>query len=167
MSFLTEYFDEYREHPMRKAVMCRPENRWAKLEGKWLDPSSDTQDKSWTDEEVQAFIKATMRRLRGQSTYYNDYCSHLAPEFKTRPFKPRQKRRVCKTTTVEDEALVEYPRLAIQDTELMKVAQVLYEGEEKATLRPLPTHTRIHGYCRQRNYCDGPERVPGRHNTHR
>lgn len=33
--------------------------------------------KEWTDEEVKEFIKTTMKSVRGQSAYFNDYCSHL------------------------------------------------------------------------------------------
>lgn len=79
MSFLTEYFDEYRQHPIKKTKICRPEERWAKLEGNWMDPRGGTQDREWTDEEIENFIKTTMKSLRGQSTYYNDYCAHLSP----------------------------------------------------------------------------------------
>ncbi|XP_053616697.1 uncharacterized protein LOC128678858 [Plodia interpunctella] len=159
MSFLTEYFDEFRQHPIRKTKMCRPENRWAKLEGKWLDPKVGTQDKAWTDEEIQAFIKATMKRLRGQSSYYNDYCSHLSPEFKTRPFKPREKKR-CPPKPAEkveeEEVPVAPPALAMKDTELMKVAKELYEQDmDKPTLEPLPTHLRILGYVRKCLYKTG------------
>ncbi|CAH0719304.1 unnamed protein product, partial [Brenthis ino] len=146
MSFLTEYFDEYRQHPIRKTKICRPEDRWAKLEGKWLDPKTGSEDKAWTDEEIEQFIKSTMRSLRGQSTYYNDYCAHLSPEFKTRPFKPRDKKQpLCKSEGVKEEEapLPPAPKLAIKDTELMKVARELYERDmDKPTLEPLPTHLR-------------------------
>ncbi|XP_026751749.2 uncharacterized protein LOC113512144 [Galleria mellonella] len=162
MSFLTEYFDEYRQHPIRKTKMCRPENRWAKLEGKWLDPKIGTQDKAWTDEEIEQFIKSTMKSLRGQSTYYNDFCAHLSQDFKTRPFKPREKKRqpcVSKGEKVvkEDFAPVtEAPKLAIKDTELMKMARDIYERDlNKPTLEPLPTHMRILGYVRPCLYKTG------------
>ncbi|XP_072945647.1 uncharacterized protein [Epargyreus clarus] len=152
MSFLTEYFDEYRAHPIRKTKMCRPENRWAKLEGQWLDPRVGSEDKAWTEEEIERFIKDTMKSLRGQSTYFNDYCAHLSQEFKTRPFKPRPKKRIpCKSEgVVEAEAPPPpAPKLAIKDTELMKVARELYERDmDKPTLEPLPTHFRILGYVR-------------------
>ncbi|KAG6442896.1 uncharacterized protein LOC115455568 [Manduca sexta] len=161
MSFLTEYFDEFRQHPIRKTKMCRPENRWAKLEGKWLDPKVGTEDKAWTDEEIEAFIKSTMRSLRGQSTYYNDYCAHLSPEFKTRPFKPREKKKrpcVSKSEKVEQEEAPppQAAKLAMKDTELMKVAREIYEGDmDKPTLEPLPTHLRILGYVRPCLYRTG------------
>ncbi|RVE52295.1 hypothetical protein evm_003085 [Chilo suppressalis] len=161
MSFLTEYFDEYRPHPIKKTKMCRPENRWAKLQGTWLDPKKGTQDKSWTDEEIEEFIKETMKRLRGQSTYYNDYCSSLSPEFKTRPFVPRvKKKKPCLdrgSEAVEEEAPAPQPqKLAIKDTELMKVARELYEPDlDKPTLEPLPTHLRIAGYVRKSLYRTG------------
>ncbi|KAL0829543.1 hypothetical protein ABMA28_003058 [Loxostege sticticalis] len=162
MSFLTEYYDEYREHPIRKTIMCRPENRWAKLEGKWLDPKGGKdQDKAWTEEEIEAFIKKTMKSLRGQSTYYNDYCAHLSTEFKTRRFKPREKKKQpCgekgEKAPKEEQPAQEYPKLAIKDTELMKVAKELYERDmNKPTLEPLPTHLRILGYVRPCLYKTG------------
>ncbi|XP_068623221.1 uncharacterized protein [Battus philenor] len=160
MSFLTEYFDEYRQHPIRKTKMCRPENRWAKLEGQWLDPKKGTEDKAWTEEEIEKFIKVTMRRLRGQSTYYNDYCSHLSPEFKTRPFKPRVKKlRPCIEEVGEkkEEEVLEPQgaKLAMKDTELMKVARDMYDKPGPPTLQPLPTHLRILGYVRPCLYNTG------------
>ncbi|XP_032523136.2 uncharacterized protein LOC116774494 [Danaus plexippus] len=158
MSFLTEYFDEYRLHPIRKTKMCRPENRWAKLEGKWLDPKVGTEDKAWSEEEVEGFIKNTMQSLRGQSTYYNDYCAHLSQEFKTRPFKPREKKKKCSKAgeVVTDEPPPPAPKLAIKDTELMKVARELYERDmDKPTLEPLPTHLRVLGYVRPCLYKTG------------
>ncbi|CAH4033703.1 uncharacterized protein LOC123717798 [Pieris brassicae] len=157
MSFLTEYFDEYRQHPIRKTQMCRPENRWAKLEGKWLDPKVGSENKAWSDEEIEQFIKDTMRSLRGQSTYFNDYCAHLSQEFKTRPFKPREKRRPCKTEEkVEEAPPPPAPKLNIKDTELMKVAKELYERDmNKPTLEPLRTNFRILGYVRPCLYKTG------------
>ncbi|XP_046970969.1 uncharacterized protein LOC124538010 [Vanessa cardui] len=159
MSFLTEYFDEYRQHPIRKTKICRPENRWAKLEGKWLDPKMGSEDKAWTEEEIEQFIKMTMKSLRGQSTYFNDYCAHLSPEFKTRPFKPREKkRRPCKSEGVVEDTPPPPPaqKLAIKDTELMKLARELYERDmNKPTLEPLPTHLRILGYVRPCLYKTG------------
>ncbi|KAJ0172820.1 hypothetical protein K1T71_011959 [Dendrolimus kikuchii] len=162
MSFLTEYFDEYRQHPIRKTAICRPENRFAKLDGRWLDPKTGTQEKSWTEDEIEAFIKKTMKSLRGQSTYYNDFCAHLSPEFKTRPFKPREKKR--KPCISKEEKVVEEepplppqaPKLAMKDTELMKGAKELYERDmDKPTLEPLPTHLRILGYVRPCLYKTG------------
>ncbi|XP_045504758.1 uncharacterized protein LOC123701366 [Colias croceus] len=158
MSFLTEYFDEFRQHPIRKTQMCRPELRWAKFEGKWLDPRVGSEDKAWTDEEIEKFIKDTMRSLRGQSTYFNDYCAHLSQEFKTRPFKPREKKRpTCKAEKqVSDEPPPPAAKLAIKDTELMKVAKELYERDmNKPTLEPLKTHFRILGYVRPCLYKTG------------
>ncbi|XP_045778764.1 uncharacterized protein LOC123876502 isoform X2 [Maniola jurtina] len=115
--------------------------------------------KVWSEEEIEQFIKDTMRSLRGQSTYYNDYCAHLSPEFKTRPFKPREKkRRPCKPedVVVEETTLPPAPKLAIKDTELMKVARELYERDmDKPTLEPLPTHPRILGYVRPSLYKTG------------
>ncbi|XP_013144817.1 PREDICTED: uncharacterized protein LOC106108259 [Papilio polytes] len=158
MSFLTEYFDEFRQHPIKKTKMCRPENRWATLEGKWLDPKKGTEDKTWTEDEIEKFIKDTMRRLRGQSTYYNDFCAHLSPEFKTRPFKPRVKKlRPCgeKIEVVQEDLRPQGEKLAMKDTELMKVAREMYEAPPRPTLRPLPTHYRILGYVRPTNYNTG------------
>nr|XP_034836408.1 uncharacterized protein LOC117992802 isoform X2 [Maniola hyperantus] len=115
--------------------------------------------KAWTEEEIEQFIKETMKSLRGQSTYHNDYCAHLSPEFKTRPFKPREKkRRPCKPedVVVEEVTLPLAPKLAIKDTELMKVARELYERDmDKPTLEPLPTHARILGYVRPSLYKTG------------
>ncbi|CAH2055950.1 unnamed protein product, partial [Iphiclides podalirius] len=110
-----------------------------------------------------------MRRLRGQSTYYNDYCEHLSPEFKTRPFKPRVKKlRPCHEvveTKEEDEPVVPHaPKLAMKDTELMKAAKEMYDGgKDTPTLEPLPTHfrTAVHhnskvlGYVRPCYYNTG------------
>uniref|UniRef100_A0A2A4J9Z2 Uncharacterized protein n=1 Tax=Heliothis virescens TaxID=7102 RepID=A0A2A4J9Z2_HELVI len=160
MSFLTEYFDEYRQHPIRKTKMCRPEDRWTKLEGKWLDPKVGTQDKEWTDEEVETFIKDTMKSIRGQSTYYNEYCAHLSEEFKYRPFKPRFKKlKRCSELQQKAEEDVEIPqitKLAMKDTELMKGAKEMYEMDlDKPTLQPLPTHMRIYGYVRPRLWHTG------------
>ncbi|XP_023941783.2 uncharacterized protein LOC112048481 [Bicyclus anynana] len=159
MSFLTEYFDEFRQHPIRKTKMCRPENRWAKLEGKWLDPKVGSEDKEWTDEEVAHFIKETMRSLRGQSTYYNDFCSHLPTIYKTRRFEPRPKRRrPCKPDGAAPEEAPPPPaaKLAIKDTELMRTARDLYERDmDKPTLEPLATHARILGYVRPYLYKTG------------
>ncbi|KAF9417484.1 hypothetical protein HW555_005407 [Spodoptera exigua] len=154
MSFLTEYFDEYRQHPIKKTKMCRPELRWAKLEGKWLDPKVGTQDKEWSDEEIEAFIKNTMKSIRGQSTYYNSYCAHLSEEFKDRPFVPRVKKlKPCSELLEKKEEEVEVTepitKLAMKDTELMKGAKELYELDlDRPTLQPLPTHLRIYGYVR-------------------
>ncbi|CAG4994235.1 unnamed protein product [Parnassius apollo] len=150
MSFLTEYFDEYRQHPIRKTKLCRPENRWAKLDRKWLDLKVGTEEKAWTEEEIEKFIKDTMKSIRGQSTYYNDYCANLSPEFKTRPFQPREKKKKPCVVTEEIETLSPQPqKLAMKDTELMNVARDMYEGDgEKPTLEPLPTHFRILGYVR-------------------
>ncbi|XP_059050210.1 uncharacterized protein LOC131845187 [Achroia grisella] len=160
MSFLTEYFDEYRQHPIKKTKMCRPEDRWAKMEGKWLDPKIGTQDKAWTDEDIEQFIKSTMKSLRGQSTYYNDFCSHQSQDLKTRPFKPREKKRQpCFSKgekAIEDAAPLQTPKLAIKDTELMKVARDIYDRDmSKPTLEPLPTHLRILGYVRPCRYKTG------------
>ncbi|VVC94622.1 unnamed protein product [Leptidea sinapis] len=158
MSFLTEYFDEYRTHPIRKTQMCRPENRWAKLDGKWLDPRVGTEDKAWTDEEIEQFIKKTMRCIRSQSTYYNDYCAHLSQEFKTRPFKPRVKRPVCDKDIkkAEEVPLLPTEKLDIKSSELMKMARELYERDmNKPTLEPLKTHFRILGYVRPCYYKTG------------
>ncbi|XP_075982352.1 uncharacterized protein LOC142980703 [Anticarsia gemmatalis] len=162
MSFLTEYFDEYRQHPIRKTKMCHPENRWAALEGEWLDPKVGSQDQEWTDEAVEKFIKATMKSLRGQSTYFNDYCSHLDQTFKYREFKPREKKlRPCAELfekKVEEEVvpLADMPKLNIKDTELMKVAEELYERDlDKPTLKPLKTHFRVLGYVRNHYYHTG------------
>lgn len=69
-------------------------------------------------------------------------------EFKRRPFKPREKKkRPCKPKQVEvsksEEIAAPEVKLAIKDTELMKVAQGLYERDmDKPTLEPLPTHFR-------------------------
>ncbi|XP_028036959.1 uncharacterized protein LOC114248036 [Bombyx mandarina] len=159
MSFLTEYFDEYRQHPIKKTKICRPEERWAKLEGNWMDPRGGTQDREWTDEEIENFIKTTMKSLRGQSTYYNDYCAHLSPEFKTRPFKPRDKK--LKPCALKGDQVVEAipelgPKLAIKDTELMKLAKEIYERNmDEPTLETLPTHLRILGYVRPCLYRTG------------
>lgn len=72
----------------------------------------------------------------------------LPPDFKTRPFKPRVKKlRPC----VQKEEVVDEPvepppaapKLAMKDTELMKMARDLYEQDmDKPTLEPLPTHFR-------------------------
>ncbi|CAB3242230.1 unnamed protein product [Arctia plantaginis] len=160
MSFLTEYFDEYRQHPIRKTQMCRPENRWAELEGQWLDPKVGTQDKEWTDEEVKEFIKTTMKSVRGQSAYFNDYCSHLDQIFKYRKFKPRVKKlKPCSEMfekKVEEEAPPppeEGQKLAMKDTVLMKMAAQMYENDLSApTLKPLRTHYRVQGYSRPSNW---------------
>ncbi|XP_039748198.1 uncharacterized protein LOC120625257 isoform X2 [Pararge aegeria] len=115
--------------------------------------------KAWTEEEIEQFIKLTMRSLRGQSTYYNDFCGHLSPEFKTREFKPREKkRRSCKSeeVAVEEVSVPPAPKFAMKDTELMKLARELYERDmDKPTLEPLPTHTRILGYVRPCLYKTG------------
>ncbi|XP_049878774.1 uncharacterized protein LOC126375719 isoform X2 [Pectinophora gossypiella] len=167
MSFLTEYFDEYREHPIRKMKPCRPEDRYAKLEGIWLDPKKGKQDKEMNDEDIKEFIKKTMKSLRGQSTYFNDYCAHLNPEFKTRPFVPRvKKRRPCHEVQEQEkseEVLVpQGQKLALKDTELMKIAHDLYERDLDApTLKPLDTSTRILGYVRPRLYKTGLSEYQG------
>ncbi|XP_060806496.1 uncharacterized protein LOC106138867, partial [Amyelois transitella] len=147
------------DKPNLEIFLCRPEDRWAKLDGKWLDPKVGTQEKAWTDEEINDFIKATMKRLRGQSSYYNDFCAHLSPEFKTRPFKPRPKKNPCakKDQVVQEEETAEAaPALAMKDTELMKMAKEIYEQDmDKPTLEPLPTHLRILGYVRKCLYKTG------------
>ncbi|XP_063366240.1 uncharacterized protein LOC134654694 [Cydia amplana] len=155
MSFLTEYFDEYRAKPIRKTKMCRPEARWAKLEGKWLDPKKGgSEERVWSDEEIEAFIKETMKSLRGRSTYFNDYCGHLDPEIATRPFVSRVKKLpLCSELEKGKEGEVAPPppaaKLALKDTEVMKMAKDLYEQDmDKPTLEPLPTHLRILGYVR-------------------
>ncbi|KAJ8720497.1 hypothetical protein PYW08_005962 [Mythimna loreyi] len=162
MSFLTEYFDEYRQHPIKKTKMCRPELRWAKFEGKWLDPKVGTQDKEWTDEEVHAFIKETMMSLRGRSTYYNSYCAHHTEDYGHRPFVPRVKKlRPCaELLEKKEEEVVVIPqqpaKLAMKDTELMKVAKELYEMDlDKPTLQPLPTTLRVYGFVRPQLYHTG------------
>ncbi|KAJ8729070.1 hypothetical protein PYW07_006766 [Mythimna separata] len=193
MSFLTEYFDEYRTNPIKKTKMCRPELRWAKFEGKWLDPKVGKQDKEWTDEEMQAFIKETMRSLRGRSTYYNSYCAHHTEEWTDeemqafiketmrslrgrstyynsycahhtedyghRPFVPRVKKlRPCTESEekIEEEVIAPPAKLAMKDTELMKVAKELYEYDlSTPTLQPLPTTLRIYGYVRPQLYHTG------------
>lgn len=45
---------------------------------------------------------------------------------------------------VEEEVMLEQPpKLAMKDTELMKVAKEMYEyDKDKPTLQPLPTHLR-------------------------
>lgn len=68
-------------------------------------------------------------------------------EFKTRPFKPRVKKlRPCHEEEVKEdiEAIVpQTEKLAMKDTELMKVAKEMYDGgKETPTLQPLPTHFR-------------------------
>ncbi|XP_041969977.1 uncharacterized protein LOC121726612 [Aricia agestis] len=160
MSFLTEYIDEYRAIPIQKTKMCRPEDRWARVKGEWLDPTSGSENKEWTEKEIDKFIKTTMQSLRGQSTYYNHYCAKLSPEFKTRPFQPRpKKKRPCKQPVVAEEppsSQKDVPKLAIKDTELMKSAKYLYERDmDKPTLQPLDTHFRILGYVRPHYFKTG------------
>ncbi|CAH0591467.1 unnamed protein product [Chrysodeixis includens] len=123
------------------------------MEGKWLDPKVGTQDKAWTDEEVEQFIKATMKSLRGQSTYHNDYCAHLDPKFKYRQFKPRIKKlKPCSEVMAKKEvveSVLQIQKLAIKDTELMNEAREIYEMDlNKPTLEPLRTHFRVFGYTR-------------------
>lgn len=56
-----------------------------------------------------------------------------------------KKKKTCtKTEEVEEEHLEEEkPKLALKDTEVMKIAKELYERDmDKPTLEPLPTHFR-------------------------
>ncbi|KOB67225.1 putative ATP12 protein [Operophtera brumata] len=111
MSFLSEYKDEYWERPIRKTKIV------------------------WSEEEIEAFIKNTMKCLRGQSTYFNDFCAHLSPDegVTEEPVEPPPAA----------------PKLAMKDTELMKVARDLFERDlHQRTLEPLPTEIRIYGYVR-------------------
>ncbi|CAH0664196.1 unnamed protein product [Spodoptera exigua] len=158
MSFLTEYFDEYRQHPIKKTKIRNAETN-AEI---YLFSSPDSvknnimceNRKEWSDEEIEAFIKNTMKSIRGQSTYYNSYCAHLSEEFKDRPFVPRVKKlKPCSELLEKKEEEVEVTepitKLAMKDTELMKGAKELYELDlDRPTLQPLPTHLRIYGYVR-------------------
>ncbi|XP_011549399.3 uncharacterized protein LOC105381382 [Plutella xylostella] len=160
MSFLTEYFDEYRPHPLIKSKQCRPENRFAELEGKWLKPTlGSDREKQLSDEEMRAFIRETTRELRGLSTYYNDYCAHLPEELKTKEFVPKpKKKRPCppcpdeSTEAPSPPAQTEAPPvkpLALKDTHVMTTAGAMYGRDVNApTLKPLDTHFRILGYMR-------------------
>ncbi|XP_026328116.1 uncharacterized protein LOC113236317 isoform X2 [Hyposmocoma kahamanoa] len=178
MSFLTEYFDEYKQHPINKRGPCLPEERWAKMEGIWLDPKKGSENKEMSEEEIKAFIKKTMRSLRGQSTYFNEYCAHLDQEFKTRPFKPRVK-KPCRVDVksdnatgdidkdkLEQERIAALPKkLALKDTVVMKMAKELFEKDlSEPTLEPLRTTFR--SYLRVRpstKLPHGVKRVPGYH----
>ncbi|KAI5632557.1 hypothetical protein NE865_14731 [Phthorimaea operculella] len=146
MSFLTEYFDEFRKQPIRKAKPCRPEDRYVKLEGIWLDPSEKKRDKEWSDKETAEFVKKTMASLRGQSNYYNSYCAHHDPAFKNREFvpRPRKKRYSGDKRQGPDSQTSILPEiLALKDTEVMKGAQQLYDRDlDKPTLKPIDTQAR-------------------------
>ncbi|GBP48014.1 hypothetical protein EVAR_83715_1 [Eumeta japonica] len=144
-------------------------HRVAKLEGKWLNPKVGADDE-WSDEEIQKFISDTMRALRGRSTYYNSYCAHLSPEFKTRPFvpKPKRRRRTLKPGEKKvEENLESKPskeKLALKDTQVMKIARELYERDMNApTLEPLPTHLRTFVYSvstRSQQLINEDEQIP-------
>ncbi|KAJ2945100.1 hypothetical protein O0L34_g9156 [Tuta absoluta] len=154
MSFLTEYFDEYRKQPIRKIKPCRPEDRFVKLEGIWLDPNQDKQDDKWSDKETAEFVKKTMASLRGQSNYYNSYCAHHDPALKNKEFVHRPRGKKASSEEAKTSVLPEI--LALKDTEVMKNAQQYYERDLDApTLKPTNTHARILGYVRPRLYHTG------------
>lgn len=70
----------------------------------------------------------------------------IFPVFKTRPFVPRPKKKPpCKEDKKTEEVWKPPPaaKLAMKDTELMKVAADLYGRDmDKPTLEPLKTHFR-------------------------